>query len=221
MKKKFLILNAVFIVIELILMLTYRELGGITLKGVASGGFVAIGGLNLIFAFAEKAKKAFPSLMFTGLFLCMLGDVIINSYFIVGALIFALGHIFYFIAFCALNKFENRDTVPCMILFIASVLALTLTPYFDFGGGLMLGVCIFYALIISLMAGKAISAFLKSKSLLNLIILIGAVLFFFSDIMLVFNVFGGAPAIADTLCLFSYWPGQTVLAVSVYFYVKD
>ncbi len=222
MKKKFLILNSVFIIIELILIFTYKEVGGILLKGIASGGFVMIGLINLIYAIACKAKKkVYPALIFAGLFSSMLGDVILGENFIVGALIFALGHIFYFVAFCKLNRFENRDSIPSMVLFLGATAILTLTPYFDFGGYLMLGVCIFYALIISLMAGKAISAFLKVKSSLHLIILIGAVLFFFSDVMLVFNVFGGAPKIADTLCLFSYWPGQTILAFSVYLYIKE
>lgn len=221
MKKAFIVLNALFIIIELILIFVYREIGGIVMKGIASGGFVIIGAVNLIYAYTKKARNGFIWFLFFGLLLSMIGDMILGIDFIIGALIFALGHIFYFIAFCSLNKFENRDTIPSMILFIGSVALLTLTPYFDFGGSLMLVVCIFYALIISLMAGKAISSFLKDKSLINLIILIGAVLFFFSDVMLVFTVFGGAPAIADTLCLFSYWPGQTILAFSGYLYVKE
>ncbi len=222
MKKKLLIPNALFIIIEFILIFIYREIGGVVLKGITSGGFVAIGAVNLIYSImSKKGKLAFPSLIFAGLFSSMLGDVILNYDFIVGAFIFALGHIFYFIAFCKLNRFENRDSIPSMILFIGAAALLTLTPYFDFGSDLMLGICIFYAFIISLMAGKAISAFLKNRSSLHLVILIGAVLFFFSDVMLVFNVFGGAPEIADTLCLFSYWPGQTVIAFSMYLYIKE
>lgn len=222
MKKKFLILNVFFIIVEFILLFTYREIGGVALKGITSGGFVVIGAVNLIYAKISKSiGTAFPALIFAGLFSSMLGDVILNYNFMVGALIFALGHIFYLIAFCVRNKFENRDSIPSMILFIGAAALLTLTPYFDFGGNLMLGVCIFYSLIISLMAGKAISAFLKDRSTINLVILIGAVLFSFSDVMLVFNVFGGAPRIADTLCLFSYWPGQTVIAFSVYMYIKE
>ncbi len=221
MKRRFLLLNAIFIAIEIFILLTYLVKGGILLKGIASAGFVIIGAINLIYAISDKTKKTvFPSLIFAGLFSSMLGDIIISFNFIIGALIFALGHVLYFIAFCKLNRFENRDTIPSMIIFIGAAALLTLTPYFDFGGNLMLGVCVFYSLIISLMAGKAISAFLKERSLLHLVILIGAVLFFFSDVMLVFNVFGGAPKIADTLCLFSYWPGQTILAFSGYLYAK-
>jgi len=47
----------------------------------------------------------------------------------------------------------------------------------------------------------------------------GSVLFYFSDLMLAFDMFGGAPPIAGTLCLATYYPGQCVLGYSVYRYV--
>ncbi len=222
MKKTFATLNFAIIVISIILLFVYLAVGGLFMKGICSFAFVVLGLVNLINARVRKCEKTFfPFMIFTGLFLCMAGDIILQKSFMVGAVIFALGHICYLAAFCSLNRFEARDSLPCVVIFILSASILTLTPYFDFGSSLMLGICLFYALIISFMLGKILSDFLKSKSLLNLILVIGAALFFFSDIMLVFNVFGGAPRIADVLCLFSYWPGQTLLAFSSYLYAKD
>lgn len=222
MKQTFKTLNIAIVIISAVLLFVYLAVGGLFMKGVCSSAFVVLGLINLFNAKASKCEKTvFPFMIFSGLLLCMAGDIILQKSFMVGAVIFAIGHICYIIAFCSRKPFENRDSLPCVILFVFSAAILTLTPYFDFGGNLMLGICLFYALIISFMLGKILSDFLKEKSLLNLLLVIGAALFFFSDIMLVFNVFGGAPRIADILCLFSYWPGQTILAFSSYIYAKN
>jgi uncharacterized membrane protein YhhN len=221
MKNSFKVLNLFFIILEAILLYVYHLNGGIVLKGIASGGFVFIGIINLIYALICKCKAIkFVYITVLGLIFSMLGDIILSSNFIVGALIFAIGHICYFIAFCAHKAYENKDVIPSAILFILSLSVLFLTPYFDFGGALMTVVVMVYALIISFMLGKAISVYLKEKSILNLLIVIGGALFFFSDVMLVFLIFGGAPALANTLCLLSYWPGQTILAFSTFVYVN-
>ena len=44
-------------------------------------------------------------------------------------------------------------------------------------------------------------------------------MFYFSDVMLALRMFGGAPLLADRLCLFTYFPGQAVLAHAVFYYV--
>lgn len=221
MKKIFLILNIIFLTITAGLLFYYRETGGTVLKGITSSGFVAVGLINLIYAAMSKCKNMkFPVLMFAGLFISMVGDVVLQFNFMIGAIIFAMGHVCYFAAFCTYMKFKNKDTVPCAIIFIGAAMLITLAPCFDFGGNLMLYVCLFYALIISFMTGKTIADFLREKSLLNLILVIGSAMFFFSDLMLVFSIFGGAPKIADTLCLFSYWPAQCVLAYTVFMFVN-
>ena len=82
----------------------------------------------------------------------------------------------------------------------------------------MTAVAAIYALVISVMLGKAVSDFITERSLLHAIILLGSLMFFVSDIALAFNVFGGSPAWSNTLCLFTYFPGQCVIALSLYFY---
>ena len=76
-------------------------------------------------------------------------------------------------------------------------------------------VCCVYALIISLMVGKAIANFIKEKSKLNLIILIGSSLFFFSDFMLLFSVFSNLGLVFLALCLITYYPAEFILAYSI------
>ena len=75
--------------------------------------------------------------------------------------------------------------------------------------------CCIYAFVISIMVGKAIANFIKEKSQLNLIILLGSILFFFSDFMLLFNVFADVGRIFSVLCLATYYPAEFLLAYSI------
>ena len=102
------------------------------------------------------------------------------------------------------------------VLFVPSVLLITLAPLFDFGGILMEVVCVVYALIISCMVGKAISNLVAEHSVINIIIMVGSILFFFSDLMLLFNVFGNLPKLVDILCLVTYYPAECLLGYSIF-----
>lgn len=185
-------------------------------KSITSALFVTLGVVNLFFAIKEKTPaKKFCIIMVIGLFFAMLGDIILEIEFIIGALLFAAGHVFYFVAYCTLQKFEIKNLVLSTCIFVPAMLLITLAPIFDFGEILMEIVCIFYALIISIMVGKSISNYIKHKSWLNLVIMVGSILFMFSDIMLLFNVFANVPRIFIILCLSTYYPAEILLAFSI------
>ena len=158
--------------------------------------------------------------MLLGLFLSLVADIVLNIHFMIGAGIFALAHVLYVISYSIISKYTWKDLIPAGIIFVPSALVITLVPLFDFGGVLMEVICVVYALIISLMVGKAISNLISKKCGSNLIIVIGSILFFISDLMLLFNVFGSVEAnvalIFDNLCLATYWPAQVLLAYSVF-----
>ena len=89
-----------------------------------------------------------------------------------------------------------------------------LYPNFDFDG--MQVLVMVYAFVISLMLAKAIGNFITRKTLATLALMIGAFLFFFSDLMLLFYVFSTSGAIVfDYLCLASYYPAEILLALSI------
>ena len=77
-------------------------------------------------------------------------------------------------------------------------------------------VCLIYALIISLMTGKAISLWLHSHTTANLITAIGSILFCISDVMLLFDQFSNAGKLVLYLCLITYYPAQILLSYSVF-----
>ena len=217
MKKSLIITtNVLLILLTLVLGELYNAIGGLALKGTASFFFVLTGAANLLFAFkSESFNKKFCIIMVIGLFFAMLGDIILNIEFIIGALLFAIGHVFYFAAFCQILNFKVTDLIFGAIIFVPSALFILLAPFFNFNSVIMLIVCIVYALIISLMVWKTIANLIREQNLLNIILVIGSVLFFISDLMLLLNVFGGLPEITDILCLATYYPAQCFLAFSV------
>ena len=218
MKKSAYILNLIFLLAIIILDIFYIVNGGIILKSITSACFFMLGVINLIFVLRMKTEKIkFSILLLVGLFFAMLGDILLEINFIVGAIFFAIGHIFYFISFCWLERFKWTDLIFGFVIFIPSVLVITLYPHFDFGGVVMEVLCVFYALVISLMVGKAVSTYIAKKSLSRLIIMIGTILFFFSDLMLLFNVFSSVSSAFGVLCLATYYPAEFLLAFSILF----
>ena len=218
MKKTFNILNIFLILAVCIGDIIYMFVDhSLLTKSLTSAGFVLLGIVNLIFAIKNKTNKLkFAIIMVIGLTFAMLGDIVLEIEFIIGAALFAIGHIFYFIAYCTLIPFKWKDLIYGAIIFVPVTLFIILAPFFDFGGILMEMVCIIYAVIISCMVGKSISNYITDKNLLNLIILIGSALFMFSDFMLLLNVFADLPRIIGILCLVSYYPAECLLAFSIY-----
>ncbi len=213
--KKIDYLNLIFLFSIIIGDILYMVYDALYFKAITSALFVALGIINLVYIFKLKAKnRLFPIFMLVGLIFAFLGDVILEIHFISGAILFAIGHIFFFVSYCFIKRFDWKDLIAGIIIFIPSVLLITLAPIFNFGGILMEIVCVVYALIISLMVGKAVANLIRDKSLLNVIVLIGSCLFFFSDLMLLLNVFGHLPVVGY-LCLATYYPAEFLLAFSI------
>ncbi len=196
--------------------LLYLNFGGLWLKGLTSFGFFAQGlGNHLLFrGEAFSGSRLFSQRLVWGLFLCFAADVVINLDFMSGALVFALGHILYLLAYCRLSPMRGRDLKIGGAIFACSALVLLGLPMLDFGSGLMKLVCILYALVISLMVGKALGNHLQLRQRQTLILTAGSVLFFLSDFMLLLDVFADAPRIAIWLCLLFYYPAQCLLAAA-------
>lgn len=219
MKKTFAILNGVMLAAVVAGMVNYMERGGLSNKALAASCFAALGVVNLLYALLTKPRRvAFPAILCAGLILAMSGDILLGKNFILGAGLFALGHIMYVAAMCVVKPICRRDALVSAIVFAAAGSIVLFLPTLDFGGALMQGVCLVYALVISCMVGKALSGAIWSPSVLTVTMAVGSVLFFFSDLMLVLYMFGDAPWVVDRLCLLSYFPAQGLLAFSSFLY---
>lgn len=189
-----------------------------TLKCVGSACFVVQGAINLWFALKAKLEdKKFYLIMFVGLVFSMIGDVMININFVAGAAIFAIAHVWFIFAYCLLNKYKLQDGIVGGVIFIGSALFILLFKGLNFEPTILKWVCLIYALIISTMLGKAISNLVRERSIVNILLAIGAVLFFFSDLMLLLDNFMGTLSWTGNACMATYWPALCILAFSMFF----
>ena len=186
------------------------------IKTLDSVLFVLCGVVNLIFLYKYKKEgsiyKAF--ILLTGLIFACVGDIVLISNFVLGAIFFAIGHVWFLVYFYALQKFNYKDILIGGIIFLISLLLILFLPVFNFGD--FLAIVIVYALIISMMLGKAFSNFLCKMNIQNLVVFIGAFLFFFSDLMLVFDNFSTLSGVFGYLCLSTYYPAEFLLAISIF-----
>jgi len=192
-------------------------------KTIPSVLFVVGGIINLFFAkkegFENKKLKHFSIFMLVGLIFAMLGDILLIDFFIIGAGVFAIGHIMFFIAYLYLAPFKVRDLICFVSIFTPSLLIILLYPGFTFDTFMQILVIV-YALIISLMLGKSLSnVFNKELTFITrYLIFIGSLLFFISDLCLLFYCFTENPLlIFDNLCLLTYYPAVTILATTIYY----
>lgn len=215
MKKIFMMANAIMLALILVFDIWYMLGGGLFAKSIASIMFVIAGIINLTYCIKNKVNLKFPKWMVVALTCAMLADILLVLNFYLGVVVFAIGHIFYFISYCMLKKIDRKDLICGISIFAFALSVILFTPFLDFGSNFMKTICCVYALIISFMVGKAISNLLKEKNSTNITIVIGSILFFVSDMMLMFNKFGNIPG-TNYLCLGTYYPGQFVLAFSIF-----
>lgn len=220
MKKPNKIMLAVnFVFIAAIFILNYfYQLDGFdfTLKCVCSGGFALLGLVNLVYTLVTgQSNKKFYIGMSAGLLLAMLGDILIGYDFIIGAATFALGHVCFVIAYCFLQKMKALDYIISGVLFVAATAFLMFFPLLSFDEPVFRIVCIVYALIISTMLGKAVGNLIRQRNVLTATIATASALFFFSDLMLVFDWFIGLWSWTDHACMGTYYPALCFLALAM------
>lgn len=213
MKKAFGLLNLLLIAAVCVGNYYYHTIGGLAIKAACSSGFVLIGVVNLIDAALHCRKNLpFALSMTAGLTFAMLGDIFLGKDFILGAALFAVGHVLYFIAQCFLVRLKWRDLLIGLLIFAAAAVFLLLHPGVFFRRDVIRNVSIAYALIISMMTGKSLSNLIRAKNIVVAVTCLGCVLFFFSDLMLALGRLMHAGPLAGILCMATYYPAQCLLA---------
>lgn len=219
-KKLFGQLNVVCGVLVLCGLVWYLNHGSSLMKAITCATFVLLSGVNFAYAMSTGRGKKYASVMFAGAVFGWQGDVMLGINFILGAGLFAVGHILYAAAFYSIERMKKLDIVLTGAILVGTAALILLYPKFDFGGALMQGVCLVYGLIISCMVGKAVSGGIREKTPPMIVMAVGSVLFYFSDLMLVLRWFADAPRLAGDLCMITYFPAQGLLAASVYFHTN-
>lgn len=196
-------------------------------KGLASLMFILLGWGGLQVAEPHSIAK----LVFTGLILGGVGDVLLNlrfvfkeagqKIFLVGILAFLLGHVIYLIALIPLST-SLLWSVIAGVVAAAGILVwifknITAKKVFKIFG-------IFYIGAVVLMTAVAIGNVITAPHMTAYwVYAIGAVLFTASDIILIFNTFGGKdPKFSMRIGNLSlYYAGQLLIALSLQFLHLD
>ena len=147
--KLFFILNLAAIFLVSIFQDLYITEDNILFKAFASLAFVLVGVINLVYAIKNKTiQRTFCIIMLIGLFFAMLGDILLEIQFMVGAGFFAIGHILFIVAYYFVERFHWLDLLIGGILALTSALIVTLVPIFDFVSLMLEILIVFYAIII-------------------------------------------------------------------------
>ncbi len=134
---------------------------------------------------------------------------------LLGMSAFLLGHIAYVAAFSQLASFQMFNVVTAFILLVAEIL-LSGRLKFQFGSFSIPGIV--YAASITLMLVKALSVLEQmGYTGQSFCIIAGAVLFFVSDVLIIYILFKGKDTFIYKLAnLLSYYVAQLLLAGSLW-----
>ncbi|MBQ8519551.1 MAG: lysoplasmalogenase [Agathobacter sp.] len=200
----------------------YQGLGfNYPLKIVCSSGFALMGIINMAYAYKIIENKKVLIFMTLGLVFAFLGDVAINPNFILGVILFALGHVFFVVSYLAYKNMDKLDMIFSAALGAFSITFILVFPYLVFEVSALKYVVLVYAAIISVMVGKAVGNAIRNKSIFTGMIMAGSILFFISDMMLLLAWFSSIEGRwTSNVCMAAYYPGLCLLAGSMVAYIK-
>ncbi len=214
--------NMVLFTCTIVCLICYDIFGGLWLKGFTSFWFVALGMSNLLFARrCGCADLGIFRWILAGLILGMLADIFLGIAFLLGVVAFALGHGCYLIAFFKLGRPCRRDFFCILPSVILTYIICFCTPFIRVEDPVMRCFLAAYCLILGTMLGKALSNYLGEKSTFRCFLLLGAFLFWFSDLILGIDMFGRSSRLTWVLCSYSYWPAQAMTAHALYHLVLE
>ncbi len=140
----------------------------------------------------------------------------VSKMFVYGLISFSIAHIFFSLAFATFTPVLIWHVLLFILISIISILFLNLIKGFDFKGAYKLVVT--YSIIISFMVTRALSLtpLIHENFLSTILIIIGACLFFLSDLILCFIYFHKkSPSYMTALNLLCYYVGQGLIALSL------
>jgi len=162
-----------------------------------------------------------PSLAYwvlAGLILSWIGDVCLifssRNLFLAGLVAFLLGHVCYAVGFYAHGVFDSWIVAGLVVLLVAGVVVFRwLQPHL----GSMTGPVIGYIVVISVMVGGALAVYFHAQWPQNArcMILSGAILFYFSDILVARDQFVASAFVNRLIGLPLYYAAQFLFAFAI------
>jgi uncharacterized membrane protein YhhN len=210
-----------FFVVAVVLLVRSRFAGNrkqeLVLKPVCSALFVLTALLSLL---QPSARPSYTLWITLGLLFGLGGDVALmlrtRRAFVVGLVLFLVGHLIYANLWTTLNGWHTADLVSAAVLLVAAALSVF---YLRPGLGRMQGPVLLYILVICFMVNRAVSTFFGAyfSTTQAWLITAGALLFWLSDLLLAINRFR-RPFKAEPAGLFLYYGGQLLIALSASYF---
>lgn len=211
------ILQGIFIAVE------HKEkyVAADVLKGLAALCFVIVG----VTGYVTRTNDSFGMKLMIGLVFGMIGDILLNLRFVVGAekgqkvfllgiVSFLIGHILYLAALIPVAAHAGMCAV------IGAILAAALLAYIFKTMDVKLAFKIFgifYLGAVIIMTVMVIDAAIATQTIRSIEYAIGAVLFMVSDIVLIFNTFSGTSRFSMRITNLSlYYVGQMMIALCLF-----
>ena len=221
--------NLILFLLSLFILIyfTYRSKGKykIVLKTITSLLFVSIGIISHLYS---QGDFYYFMLIIAALIFSLLGDIFLalkisnnnrlNSNFLYGLISFSIAHLMYVFAFIFLSSFSILDPVIAFVLAFLTIIILKSNNSIDFKNMLM-PVCI-YSFVILMMGLESFKLALLTSinGTASYFLLVGALLFIISDIILAFILFyKKSSKILPGVNLITYYIGQLFLASTLLF----
>jgi uncharacterized membrane protein YhhN len=178
--------------------------------------------LSLLFVITALLQPhpvpAYYHYLLIGLIFCLMGDVCLalpqKKAFMGGLGAFLVGHVFYILSFLSLTSIFHWISTGVLIIFVMSTfIFFWLRPHLRS----MFIPVLLYILVITVMASGAWAVFLKSSHQISgrTLILVGALCFYVSDVLVARNKFIKEEYTNRLLGLPLYYAGQFILAFSI------
>jgi uncharacterized membrane protein YhhN len=180
----------------------------------AKAACTAIAVLVCLYGLTKAGGTDAKWILFAGLCLCMVADVIIGIHFVAGMLVFLCAHLCFIAYFITLAPLSGYSAVVFLIAFTAVLIGFwRFVPQ----QGIKSIPFMIYAAVLLVMFSIAALLPYSIGGIGAVLLAAGASLFTVSDLILAWNTLGSYHKIRDRLVLYLYYPAVYLLAVSVFY----
>lgn len=203
----------------------FPKMNGLQTKMLCAFMYILVG-LGSILCFSGEVKYAV--FLFAALIFGFLGDFFLSwrneKYFLFGVLFFGIGHIVYIITFMligssALKEYFYIPVIITAVLAVLLIFAIKLSKIKikrEQKPVLLYGIILFFSF--SAGVSRGINALITGEIPLGICLVAGSTLFIISDVFLGVGMVGiKLPKIFNHAVSYTYFPAQTLLALSIFF----
>lgn len=217
MKKMLFILNMILIAIVCAGEVCYSLFGGFWLQFCFGLILVILTATNLIYVLKTKSKnRRYAYFIGAGTILAFASELFVTVQPISCVSLSLFSVIGYYIALMMAEKFKWQDFVVGVGIAIPSIIAVTSSKMFGYGGVFGLILAIVYIWIVACTLGKAISNLIRNKNSTNVLTIIASAFLFLSAFVLLICKFSNVSNTFNYILIATNYISQIVFTYSIH-----